>query len=171
MAGIGSDEGLATFVAREYPRLVGALTVHCGDRALAEDFAQEALARACDRWDRVGAMEVPAGWVYRTAMNLASSWFRRRQAELRANRRHGVPDGVIEHDAADALAVRGAIRGLPPKQRSVLACRYYLGMSVAETADVMRCSDAAVRQHTSRAVKALRARFAAAPAGGDQRHG
>ena len=55
---------LSEFIRREHPRLVGALTLHCGDRALAEDLAQEALVRVCDRWTQVEAMEQPTAWLY-----------------------------------------------------------------------------------------------------------
>lgn len=156
---------LTKFIRREHPRLVGALTVHCGDRALAEDLAQEALARICDRWTQVSAMEQPTAWLYRTAMNLSSSWFRRRAAELRAHARHGGANedsgGDTADATADAISVRAAVRGLPTKQRTALVYRYYLDLSVAETAALMHTSEAAVRQMTSRAVGALRPRFGA----------
>ncbi|MGI9017026.1 MAG: sigma factor [Euzebya sp.] len=44
------------------------LTLFCGDRAAAEEIAQEALVRAWQRWDR---LEHPRQWTYRTAFNLA----------------------------------------------------------------------------------------------------
>lgn len=154
---------LSAFIGREYPRLVGALTAHCGNRALAEDLAQEALARVCDRWDQVAAMEHPSAWVYRTAMNLSSSWFRRRSAEVRAYTRSGGTNTEGGHGgaepSADAVAVRQAIGRLPVKQRTALVCRYYLDLPYAETAALMNTSEAAVRQMTSRAVGVLRSSF------------
>jgi RNA polymerase sigma-70 factor (sigma-E family) len=144
---------LEAFCRREYPRLVGALSLYCGDAAVAEELAQEALARACDRWDRVREMHAPGAWVHRVAMNLANSHFRRRGAERRANARHGddARDGYSDRDVASAVAVRQAVAGLPPKQRTAIALRYYLQYSVAETAEVMGCSPDAVKQHTHRA--------------------
>lgn len=41
--------GLAEFCRREHPRLVGALSLYCGDSDVAEELAQEALIRAADR--------------------------------------------------------------------------------------------------------------------------
>jgi len=38
-------EGIDDFCRRVSPRLVGALTLQCGDRATAEELAQEAMAR------------------------------------------------------------------------------------------------------------------------------
>jgi len=51
---------------------------------VAEEIAQEALARAWERWDVVSLMSSPDGWTYRVAFNLAKSHYRRRQAEKRA---------------------------------------------------------------------------------------
>ena len=161
------------FCRREYPRLVGALSLHCGDPAVAEELAQEALARACDRWERVRVMRAPGAWVHRVAINLTNSHFRRRRAERRASARHGddARNGQLDSDVADAMAVRAAVAGLPAKQRTAIALRFYLQYSVAETAAVMDCSEDAVKQHTRRAVAALRGRFQPEQLRGEFRHG
>ncbi|MDP9225719.1 MAG: hypothetical protein M3P18_18135 [Actinomycetota bacterium] len=41
---VTDDENLAIFCQAEYPRLVGMLSLYCGDSAVAEDLAQEAVA-------------------------------------------------------------------------------------------------------------------------------
>jgi RNA polymerase sigma factor (sigma-70 family) len=159
---------LEVFISTEYPRLVGALTAQTGSRALAEDIAQEALARVCDRWDKVASMEQPRAWLYRTAMNLASSWFRRRAAERRALVRHGGgesrPDST--EATADALALRAALQRLPLKQRTALVYRYCLDLPVDEVAVLMGSTEAAVRQMTSRGAATLRGRLQPSPSGG-----
>lgn len=110
---------LTAFCEREYPRLVGALDLYCGDRAVAEEVAQEALLRACRDWPKVSAMGSPGGWTHRVAVNLATSHFRRRQAERRATDRLAarpeLEDGAA--DPADVLAVRAAIARLPDTSR------------------------------------------------------
>src|SRR5437870_2808080 len=58
------------FFRVEYERLAKALLLVTGSRSDAEDLAQEALARAYERWERVKRMESPLGYVYRTALNL-----------------------------------------------------------------------------------------------------
>lgn len=45
------------FFRAEYPGLVRAFYVLTADQAEAEELAQEAMARAYERWDRVGAMD------------------------------------------------------------------------------------------------------------------
>jgi RNA polymerase sigma factor (sigma-70 family) len=142
------------FFARIAPRLVGSLTLYCGDRSLAEEFAQEALARAFERWTRVGAMASPEAWTYRTAFNLARSSFRRSANERRARDRTG--GAVPLPDAAEAIAVRDAVVALPPRQRAVIVARFYLGLDVAETARVLRCRPGTVKAHTFKALANLR---------------
>ena len=43
----------------EYRRLVQAVYLVCGSLAEAEDIAQESLARAYERWERIARMESP----------------------------------------------------------------------------------------------------------------
>lgn len=146
------------FCAREFPRLVGALALWCGDRDVAEEVAQEALARAYRDWGRVSRYERPGAWVKRVAMNLARSRFRRWQAERRANQRGGgrVETTHRDPDSADAVAVREAVADLPEAQREVLVLRYFLGHSATEAAEVLGRSPSAVSSLTHRGMSTLR---------------
>lgn len=151
------EEALDRFCAEAYPQLVSALAHHTGDRHLAEEFAQEALVRLCDRWSQVRRMESPIGWAFRVGSNLASSHFRRRAAERRARQRHG-PQAVAHRDAdaADRLAVRKALQTLTARQREAIVLRYFLGLDVEQTARTLGTSSLAVRGLTHRGVAALR---------------
>lgn len=146
---------LVAFCQREHPRLVGALSLYCGDAALAEELAHEALTRACQRWDHVRAKEAPGAWTHRVALNLAHSWYRRRAAERRALTRHGA-DRPAGPASADHLAVRSAVARLPHRERRVVVLRYYLGYSPQEVADLGGQTPEAVRTLTHRAVTRLR---------------
>jgi RNA polymerase sigma factor (sigma-70 family) len=148
----GTFSGLC---ARVRPRLVGALALHCGDRGVAEELAQEALARAWERWAVVQQARDPAAWCYRVAFNLAASWFRRRAAEARARQR-SLPAAPALPDHAKALAVRRAVAALPPRRRTALLLRYYLDLSVADTAEVMGCRPGTVKALCAQAGAALR---------------
>lgn len=150
-------EALDRFCAEAYPQLVSALAHHVGDRHLAEEFAQEALVRLCDRWPQVRRMDSPLGWAFRVGSNLASSHFRRRAAERRARQRHGPQASAhTDADAADRLAVRAALQSLTTRQREAIVLRYFLGLDVEQTARVLGASSVAVRGLTHRAVAALR---------------
>ena len=69
------------FCREMHPRLVGALALHCGDRDVAEELAQETLARVWERWSSVRSMDSPEAWTFRVAFNLSNSRFRRNAAE------------------------------------------------------------------------------------------
>lgn len=146
------------FCRRERPRLVGALTLYCGDVLLAEEVAQEALLAACRDWSRLQRMRAPGAWAHRVAMNIVNSAIRRRYAERRALRRHGPDRDRYElPDVASAVRVREAVRKLPDDQRAVVVLRFYADLSAAEVGEVMGRTSEAVRALTHRAVVALRA--------------
>lgn len=156
------QQGVEAFCRRTYPQLVGALTIFCGHRGVAEELAQETLVRVWDRWERVAGLDNPEGWAHHVAFNLARSWGRRKQAERRANARWarstGSGDGRdVGQDTVDTLVVRAALAQLPDRQRAVLAWRYYAGLSVAETAQVLGCRPGTVKSLTHTAVARLRA--------------
>lgn len=153
---------LDAFCRREYPRLVGTLSLYCGDRHLAEELAQEALARACGRWAEVSQMHAPGAWVHRVGINAANSYWRRLRAGRRAQARLQSGAKLDHHDPDSASddALRRAVAELPDRQRTALVLRYFAEMSVPETASTMGISDQAVRNLTHRAVARLREDFA-----------
>lgn len=154
---MGSEDEFESFYRRQFEPLVGALWVYCGDRLLAEEFAAEALARAARDWRRVAAMASQVGWLHRVAFNVANSHFRRRRAERRALARHGpVVGGHDGADVAGAVAVRAALRRLPPRQRQAVALFYFSDLSVAQVADVMDAPANTVKSLLHRARATLR---------------
>lgn len=154
-----ATEPEVTDVGRElYPRLVGALGLFCGDRAMAEDLAQEALVRLWERWHTSSRPGHPLAWCYRVGVNLARSAARRRGIEQRILRR--VEVDTQEDDCTEALAralpVRAAVLALPIRQRQAVVARYYLSLSVEETALAMDCAAGTVTALTHQARASLR---------------
>lgn len=152
---------IAAFCDGEHRRIVHIVYGIVGDRYVAEDLAQETFVRVYLNWDRVQAAENPHAWTARVATNLANSWWRRRYAEARANRRHGVGSAETgDLEPADRLVVRRAVASLPRRQRTVISLRYFGGLSVADTAIAMRCREGTVKSLTSKAMSHLRTHFA-----------
>jgi RNA polymerase sigma-70 factor (ECF subfamily) len=154
---VGDDQDLVDFCREEWPRLVGSLSLYAGNRQLAEDLAQETLYRACRHWRTVRRADSPSAWAHRVAFNLATSAGRRRAAWNRARDRMPAPEPLAVVDHAEALAVRDAVVALPVPQRAAIVLRYFAQMTVAETAEAMRCPENTVKTHTRRALLALRA--------------
>jgi RNA polymerase sigma factor (sigma-70 family) len=59
-------------------------------------------------------------------------------------------------DAAESIAVRVAVRSLPPRQRAVIVARFFLGFDVAETAQILGCRTGTVKANTFKALANLR---------------
>lgn len=146
---------LPSFYEAHFPRLVGMLTLYCGDRELAAELAQEAMAQAWRRWSQVRHMEAPVAWVNRVAINLANSAWRRTLLQRRVTHRE---EPRREADVGTAVAVREAVSALPRRQRTALVLRYFADLPLQEVAELMKCSPETVRAHTRQAILNLRKR-------------
>ena len=146
------------FFRAEYPRTVKALYLLTGSLAEAEDLAQEALARAYERWDRVRAMESPGGYVYRTAVNLNRKRLRRLAGAARR-----IFDRPSEADAMAAVDARSEtiqlLMTLPRGQREALVLVEWLGVNSEEAGRLLGIRPASVRSRIHRARILLRERF------------
>lgn len=121
-----------------------------GERAEAEDIAQEALARGLVRWKALAGFE--EAWLVRVTGNLAIDRIRGR------NRRRRVaiePAPAVGPDA-DRIDLQRALLRLSRRQREVVVLRYLGGRTEAEVAAILGCSVGTVKQHSSRALAALR---------------
>lgn len=144
----------------QYSRLIDSMTLYTGDRDLARDVANEALARAFAEWRKVRSMDHPGPWLHRVATNLANSHFRRLRYETRARERLA---RVPEEQAAvgvDRFVLLDRISHLPRRQKMALILRYFFDLSVEDTAEQMDCADHTVKKLTGRAISALRADMA-----------
>ena len=145
----------AGFFEREKAGLYGAMCLVTRDRHEAEEIVQDAFVRVLERWDRVGEMEDPRGYLYRTAMNVFRSRYRR--ATLVAKRTLGASqpdDGIAEVDARDAT-VR-ALAQLSPRQRAAVVLTDLLGFPSEEAARMLGIRASTLRTHASRAHATLK---------------
>jgi len=136
-----------------------------GSAADAEDATQEAFFAAFRAFSgfRPGASVRP--WLLRIVANFARN--RRRSA----TRQHGLelrlgsamsgenaetsPERAVEF-AEERAALLHAVCGLSDDDRDVVACRFFLDLSVAETARVLGCREGTVKSRLSRALDRLR---------------
>jgi RNA polymerase sigma-70 factor (sigma-E family) len=139
----------------ERTRLFGALCLLTGDRAEAEDLAQDAFVRVWSAWDRVGAMHDPAGYLYRTAMNGARSRYRRSvlalKRQLRPREHRDELSVVEERDALIRILGR-----LTHKQRAAIVLLDLLELSSEEAGAALGMNAGAVRTQASRGRAELR---------------
>jgi RNA polymerase sigma-70 factor, ECF subfamily len=134
-------------------RQVYALT---GDLADAQDIAQEAFARAWQRWSSVSMCDSPEAWVRRVATNLAVSRWRRSRTAMTASRMLAVSAHVPEV-SADNVALVAGLRALPERQRIVLVLYYLADLPVQQVAAELNCSVGSVKSLLARGRVALAA--------------
>jgi RNA polymerase sigma-70 factor (ECF subfamily) len=154
---LGVSSEFADFCGAQHERLVGSLGLYLGDRAVAEELAQEALARAWARWSKVRELDDPPAWLYRVAWNLANSHFRRKLVERRA---HGRMESESQEnpveEVATALMLRQAVAHLPRRKRTAVVLRYFVDMPFAEIAKVMDAPESTVKSLARRGIEDLR---------------
>ena len=153
------------FAAAHLPAVLRFAGVLAGDRAAAEDLAQEVLIRAYSRWDRIGCLDRPEFYVRKMLLNEFLSWRRRsaRQArrDMLAEPAGPAPDQAQAYSEREALLRE--LSKLPRRQRAVLVLRYYEGRQDTEIAELLGCSPGTVRGYASRALAALRVEMSPRP--------
>jgi len=145
---------LALFAARrvEMTRLAHVVT---GSNAVAEDLVQEAFVRLRRHWDDVAD---PPPYLRQIVMNLARTHLRHQRVVLRHAERHAAEDEAGRGPTGDPEVddTWTALRRLPPRQRAVLALRFYEDLPVAEIAAVLGCRVGTVKSNLHRGLAKLR---------------
>jgi RNA polymerase sigma-70 factor, ECF subfamily len=143
------------FFDEEYTPLLRLMFAMTGSLVEAEELAQEAMTGAFERWDRVSAMASPAGYVYRTAVNLNRSRVRRLARPLRWSRlSERSPDA--EPEVIGSLVA--ALSALPRGQREAVLLVEWLGLDASEAGRILGISPSSVRSRVHRAKAFLASR-------------
>ena len=142
------------FFEDQKDRLLRILSVITGSRSEAEDLAQEAFTRVFERWETVGAMEDPAGYLHRTAMNLFRNQYRRARVAIARTVGLG-PEQDVFKAVDDRDAATRALSSLTPRQRAALVLTEALGYSGEETGRLLGVKASTVWALTHQARAAL----------------
>jgi len=142
----------AAFWRAERDRLYRALHLTVGDADLAADAVDEAMARAWQRWDRIGEYERPEAWVFRVAYNSSVSWRRKRA------RRPVRPIEELDQPVTDGIGdpdLLAAVQALPPGLRATVVLRFLLDWPAEQAAAALGVAPGTVRSRTHRALSKL----------------
>lgn len=142
------------FFNQEYTPLLRLLVAMTGNEMEAEELAQEAMTRALERWGRVSAMDSPAGYVYRVAVNLNRSRLRHLRLRLLKQREIRRP---LQAEPDIVGSVVAALTTLPPGQREALLLVEWLGLDAPEAGRILGISASSVRSRVHRAKATLQA--------------
>ncbi len=152
------------FFRHEFGRLVAVLTRSLGVRRLdfVEDVVQAALVQALETWSRRGVPEDPAGWLYRTARNLAIDALRRERTHAHAlprlaedaDRESSPLEGHFADELGDEplrLLFVCCHESVPAESRVAIALRTLCGFSTAEIARALFTTEPNVQKRIQRA--------------------
>lgn len=142
------------FFSANHEQLYRALCLVTRNRDEAEDLMQDAFIRVFERWDRVGRMNDPVGYLYRTAMNSFRQL--RRRAAVASRHLFSPGAGVDPYDAVETedITIR-ALETLSRRQRAVVVLIDMLQFPTDEVARILGTAPSTVRVHLARARAAL----------------
>jgi RNA polymerase sigma-70 factor (sigma-E family) len=149
-------DGYDDFLASRGPALLRTAYLICGDRHLADDLFQHAMARLFIHWPRVSS-GAPEAYARRILVNSTINW--RQRLRAREITVADVPEGAggdFETAHAERDAMWRALARLPRRQRAVLVLRYYEDLTEAQTAELLGCSVGTVKSQHAKALASLR---------------
>ena len=137
-----------------------------GDRALAEDLAQETFVKAYRKLAAFDTTRRLSSWLFRIAHNTTIDALRRSRAQPTSSTGPAEADFAPDDMAAAALpdpvetqalghALEQALRQLRPEFRAAVTLRYEEGLPFEEIAHVLGVPEATARSHVHRARKQL----------------
>jgi RNA polymerase sigma-70 factor (ECF subfamily) len=158
----GDEADFERLYLTSYGKIVGTLTAMLGDRAAAEDCAQDAFERAYRNWETWQPIAPAEAWVHRIAINTAVSY--QRKMRLRevgeVIRRLGRPGPTPDpHDQSDRRDLVAALAKLPPKQAAAIVLRHYHGYTNRAIADALGIPERTVASRLAAAKERLRVRL------------
>jgi RNA polymerase sigma-70 factor, ECF subfamily len=170
----GQTEAFGTLVARYQERLYPTILRLIGSAEDAEDILQDTFVRAFEKLDQFHGESSFYTWIYRIAVNLALSGYRRRRLRSPLRLRHerqpvlrdDPPDESLEADPTLPLEraerekiVEDALNKLGPEHRAVVVLKDFDGHRYEEISAILNVPVGTVRSRLHRARCELRERL------------
>ena len=160
----GDVAAFGELVRRHQTAALRVAAVVSGSTEEAKDIVQEAFVAAHRSLATYRGTGSVRSWLLRVVANRARNQARGRVRRLWRDTRHAAlelraevgPDEQVER-RAEHEAVARALAALRLDDREVLGCRFVIGMSESETAEVLGLAMGTVKSRTSRALVRLRA--------------
>jgi RNA polymerase sigma factor (sigma-70 family) len=162
--GPARDELVDVLFRRHYAALLRLGVVMLGSREAAEDAVQDAFVALHRHRSSLRDPAAAEAYLRSAVLNRCRSWIRR-QVTQRAPRplilvrehAESPEDTTVARDEVGSVVA--VMRTLARRQREVLACRYVLELSVAETAQLLHISEGSVKAHAHRGLQTLQQRI------------
>jgi RNA polymerase sigma-70 factor (sigma-E family) len=161
-----AEEDLSALFRQAAPSLIGMAWVLLGDRATAEEVAQDAFLSLQRAWPSIRDPGRAVGYLRAAVLNGARFRLRRRFIALRhpialpGDMPSAEDSAVLSEDRREVVA---ALRRLPVRQRECLVLKYYAEMTEQEISSALKISTNSVKTHVRRGMAALHAALEARP--------
>ena len=163
----------AELLRRHQSKVRGLLLRLAGDRALADDLAQETFLRAYRGLVGFAGRARFSTWLYRIAYNVYLN--HRARVRQHASLPEGFEGGAAAPESSMSAAradlrrdLEAAIAGLPDRYRAVVMLHYLEDVSYPEIAEILDLPLGTVKTHLHRAKRLLRAQMHGWGDGGGQ---
>jgi RNA polymerase sigma-70 factor, ECF subfamily len=175
----GDDESFRVLLEKHRNPVIHFVHRMVQERAVAEELSQEVFLRVYRSRESYEPTARFTTWLFRIATHLALNWLRDGKHERghqrldapRDSERDGNSSGREVFDKTPSVEqrmlyqtrlqeVRDAIASLPEKQRAAVLMHKYEEMEYSQIANVLECSESAVKSLLFRAYETLRARLA-----------
>ena len=157
----GDEEAFASLARGAGDRLLAIAFRILRDLGLAEDAVQQTLVLAWRELPSLRDAERFDAWLHRLLVRACYRAARHRRERDVVEITFDSTLEPMTHDAQRGLAVRDQLdrgfRRLSPEQRAVIVLRHYLGLSLAECAEILAIPLGTMQSRLSRATQAMRA--------------
>ena len=172
----GDREAFSLLVQRHRKPLINFIYRFTVDPGESEDLAHEVFIKVFRSASRYEPRAAFSTWLYRIATNLALNYLRDHRPQLATSLDWGseeedrsrtelrdkvtlVEDQLLAQERVEQI--RQALAALPENQRLAVVLTKYQELSLKEAAEVMKCSEAAVKSLIFRAYTTLRQKLIA----------
>lgn len=156
----------AVLVERHHQWLRKLLRRLSGDRALADDLAQQVLLQAWDALPDLRVEQALPAWLKMIAVRTWLKHLRRKDALFRLDQAADLPEAAVENTSAVALDLNRALAQLSEPVRLCVVLAYHEGMSHGAIAELTGLPLGTVKSHINRGSAQLRAHLTAYENGG-----
>lgn len=132
-------------------RLYRTALLYLGSESMALDAVDEAVYKGFCAYKKLRQEEFFDTWMTRILINVCNTELRRRKKEIAVEE---LPETAVEE--FDSLPLKEAIARLPRDLRAVVVLRYFIGLTVVETAEALNIPQGTVASRQRRALELLK---------------